>query len=127
MSENHENPTHEEAIHLAESADGAPVLFPHAEAENALREKQMWARLQAGERIEIRKMRLRWSNGILGSIVAVIGFDFFIVLNIGYGWMSFNNIIFPVFIVESIIKIIGLAFIIVRFLFSDESFRKSDV
>jgi len=83
------------------------------------------ARIEANERLQFQKLRIRWSNWILGCIVGITFFDFYIIFNIGFGWMNFDNkFIIPAFLGESIIKVIGLAIIIVRFLFSKDSLAK---
>lgn len=74
------------------------------------------------ERLELRAMRLRWSNWILVCIVSIVCFDFLLVGAAGIGLAKFSDsYTLPAFLGESIINIIGLAIIIVRFLFSDKN------
>lgn len=67
-------------------------------------------------------MRSRWSFWILASIIAITLFDFFIVAGLGFGFIHFDQqFIIPAFIGESLIKTIGLAYIVVNFLFNKDS------
>lgn len=66
----------------------------------------------------ITKMRQRWSDWLLGSIVFIVAFDSLFVLLLGGKILSFldQKVVFA-FILENLIKIAGLAMIVVNFLF----------
>ena len=94
-------------------------------AQELERERE-WAILTAAERRDLITMRSRWSNWILGVIVAISLFDIFLVTGIGFGWLKYeNNFQIPFFIGESLIKLLGLAFLIVHFLFDHKSLSGS--
>jgi len=111
--------TRADAINLVKKADVSPLNTNHAEAELEYSRLRIQAILE--ERKEVRNMRIRWSNWILGCIVAIVAVDFLLVGAVGFGWAKFpDGYTLPAFLGESIINIIGLAVIIVRFLFSDK-------
>jgi hypothetical protein len=79
------------------------------------------------EHRELRKMRLQWSRWILGCIVAIVVFDFLLITAAGFNIVRYeNSYIIPAFLGESIINIIGLAVVIVKFLFSDHNLSTKD-
>ena len=91
-------------------------------AEDVLEYQSMRVMAILEERMELRSMRLRWSNWILGCIVAIVVVDFILVGSVGFGLAKFpDSFTLPAFLGESIINIIGLAVIIVKFLFSDKN------
>lgn len=91
-----------------------------------LHQNETWAMLIAKERQEIIQMRSRWSNWILFVIVAISFFDMVLIIGIGRMWFVFNNSYsVPLFIGESLIKLLGLAFLIVHFLFNNNSMGKN--
>lgn len=69
-------------------------------------------------------LRNRWSNWLLGVIVVIIVVDLFIMISVGFGWMTYTKTHIIVFIFESILKIVGLAYIVVNFLFDKNTTRK---
>ena len=80
-------------------------------------ESQM-AELQAIEKKQLLSMRKNWSKWMLFCVVLVVVWDLVVIALIGLGAFEFkNNLIVPSFIAESIIKVLGLALIIVKFLF----------
>lgn len=77
--------------------------------------------LDLQEKQDILKMRYRWSNWLLGVIVAIVGIDFVIIFFVGFELINFHSDIFmPLFIGDSLIKTLGLAIIVVKFLFDDK-------
>jgi len=77
--------------------------------------------LDLKERNDIIRMRRRWANWLLVAILAIIVFDFFVIACVGFGWMKFNKgYIIPFFVGESLIKTLGLAIIVVKFLFNEK-------
>lgn len=76
--------------------------------------------LRAQEKKEILDMRKIWSRWLLGVVVAIVAFDFIVIIAVGFHWMTFSDgYVVPFFIVESFLKTIGLAIIVVRFLFNN--------
>lgn len=74
------------------------------------------------EQRSIGKMRWIWSRWLLFSIVAIVFFDFLFIFLLGRNILRFQeqNVVFA-FIVENLIKIGGLATIVVGFLFDRSS------
>lgn len=100
--------------------DGLQVL------EN-LESARLDAKIKAEERRDILRMRRSWSMWILVSILAIVAFDIFVVLALGFGWIQFQqDYILPTFIAESLLKIFGLALIVVKFLFNKEDLMQSE-
>ncbi|MFC1622957.1 hypothetical protein ACFL16_01010 [Patescibacteria group bacterium] len=67
-------------------------------------------------------MRKGWSGWILASIVVITFFDIGLIVAIGRGVLVFNNNLqVPFFVGESLLKVLGLAFLIVNFLFNKDS------
>lgn len=66
-------------------------------------------------------MRKRWSDWLLGCIIGLVFFDAIFIILLGTNLISFSDqkIVFS-FILESLIKIAGLAFIVVKFLFDKD-------
>lgn len=97
-----------------------PISFDNIlDKYNFLEKKKTKAELDAEEKEDIIKLRRRWSNWILACIILIAISDIAIVFFIGLGLLKFqNNYALPAFIGESIIKIIVLAIIIVKFLFN---------
>lgn len=94
-------------------------------AFEALESARIEAKIRAEERRDILRMRKVWSLWILVSILLIVIFDIFIVLALGFGWIHFEqDFILPTFIAESLIKIFGLALIVVKFLFNREDLPK---
>lgn len=78
--------------------------------------------LNRQERADIMRMRKGWSLWILACIVGIVLFDFLLVFLLGFGVMKFEGQWeFPAFIADGVIKIIGLAAIVVNFLFNKDS------
>lgn len=69
----------------------------------------------------IIEMRKRWSTWILGAIILVLVFDIVFILLLGFDLISYKNGIVPVFATEGLIKVVGLAYIVVNFLFNKDS------
>ena len=66
-------------------------------------------------------MRKRWSGWLLGCIVGIVIFDAIFIILLGRGVVVFGDqkIVFS-FIIESLVKIAGLAIIVVKFLFDKD-------
>lgn len=80
------------------------------------------AMLAARERADLIGMRKSWSEWTLFVIVSVTVFDMALILLIGTESLKFdNNLQITFFIGESLIKVLGLAFLIVNFLFNHKS------
>ncbi|MEK7102314.1 MAG: hypothetical protein AAB579_01035 [Patescibacteria group bacterium] len=117
----------EEASELIKSAPAYSTLSPNNEyleiqrKQNELEDAQTRARILATERLKIIEMRSSWSTWLLRVIIGIVVFDFFVIVAVGYGWMTFkSDFIVPFFVGESFFKTIGLAVIVVRYLFNKE-------
>jgi hypothetical protein len=87
-----------------------------------LQEDQRVVDLYAREREGILRMRRVWSRWLLMAIMLIVVFDIFLVIAIGTGFLLFPEGYFvPVFVSESLLKIFGLAVIVVKFLFNENS------
>jgi len=86
---------------------------------NDLENQKLDADLNGEERIDIIVMRKQWSRWILFAILLIIISDIIFVSLIGLRVFKFdnNNWIVPAFIGDSLVKTLGLAAIIVNFLF----------
>jgi len=82
------------------------------------------AELRAIEKAELIAMRGKWSMSVLVILAFIVITDTFFIYAVGLGWLNFsNNYVIPAFIGEGLIKTIGLAYIIVNFLFNKDSFN----
>ncbi len=80
------------------------------------------AQLKAIERRDLIRFRERWSNWTLSFVGLIVFSNVLIVFLMGFGILRFENQnIIPYFVGDSVIKTIGLAYIIVHFLFSKDS------
>lgn len=101
------------------------IDFEAEERWEALQGKRSNTQLISKEWNDIIKMRKCWSYWLLGIIATITFFDFSVVVCVGFGWMNFErNYIIPFFIGESFLKTIGLAVIVVGFLFNKEGVWK---
>lgn len=91
---------------------------------NELQRESLRAELQLKEQREIIEMRGQWSWWVLACIVSINIFDFLVIGALGFHWISFEGYVIPVFIADSLLKTLGLAAIIVNFLFNERSIRK---
>lgn len=82
-----------------------------------LEDDKLDALVRATERMQIIELRKPWSNGVLYLIAFITFFDAFIIVNIGYEWMTFTNMGVITIILDGLFKIFGLAFIVVNYLF----------
>ena len=70
------------------------------------------------EKEDILDMRKKWSDWVLFCVVLIVAWDAIVIGLIGIGWLQFkNDNIILHFLIESVIKLFGLAIIIVNFLF----------
>lgn len=87
-----------------------------------LDDERRFAEIKAVEREDIIRMRKFWSKWILISILAINIFDFFVITALGFGWITFpDGFVIPAFIADTLIKTLGLAVIVVHFLFNKDS------
>lgn len=93
-------------------------------AWNELENNREEAILSRKERADIMKMRKSWSRWILACIVAIVFLDFVLIFLLGYKSITLDGLAFPAFIADGVIKIIGLAAIVVNFLFNKDSLSK---
>ena len=109
------------AINLVAGFDGDNPLknqWLNDEVKNA----SLDAQLKLKERQELIGMRGKWSSGVLALLVLIVFSDLAFIWALGFGIISFSNdLIVPAFIADSLIKTIGLAAIIVGFLFNKDS------
>ncbi|GEM_PF-5966040 len=80
------------------------------------------AKIKAERDRDINKMRKNWSCALLWSIVGIIIFDAIFSILLGLNIVHFGDerLVFA-FIIENLIKIAGLAYIVVTFLFDPKS------
>lgn len=89
-----------------------------------LEERSTLFRLRAEERSNIIDMRKNWSSWILFCIVVIVFFDIVMALLLGFHAITFESpFAIPAFVVDSLVKVLGLAAIIVKFLFGKDSFE----
>ena len=79
--------------------------------------------LEAMEKEDIINMRRLWSGFLLLVVFFVVVFDSIIFIGIGMGWFNYTDKVVPIFIVESLLKTLGLALIVVKFLFHEKSLK----
>ena len=92
------------------------------ELQEGLSYESTLAFLRAKERKELIEMRGKWSSWVLCLLVFIVGVDTLFVYLVGLNLLKFSNdYIVPTFIGEGLMKTIGLAYIIVNFLFSKDS------
>ncbi len=108
---------------LAQKPD---VLVDFLSADTAMRNKELEekserAKIFAERAKDINQMRKRWSGWLLGCIVGIVIFDAIFIILLGRGVVVFGDqkIVFS-FIIESLVKIAGLAIIVVKFLFDKD-------
>lgn len=113
---------------LRTEAPGVPVTASDLDMEEALHiieDERIMARIQAEEKMAIIDMRSTWSVWLLRAIVAITLFDFVVIVAVGLHWFNFSeNYIVPIFIGDSFLKTIGLALIVVGFLFNKDTLSK---
>ncbi len=107
-----------EAISLIQGVPTNP--FNSEKADWQLQYASLRVQAILEERKELRNMRIRWSNWILICIIAIVIFNFLVVSFVGFGIVTFpEENILPAFLAQSLINVIGLAIIIVKYLFSN--------
>lgn len=71
---------------------------------------------------QIVRMRGIWSLGLLILIGGIILLNYVFVFFMGFHWLEFDNQwVFPIFIGQSILQIVGMGFIVVQFLFDHKA------
>jgi hypothetical protein len=91
--------------------------------QEAVEKEKTESFLEAMEKEDIINMRRLWSNFLLAVVLFVVIFDSIIFIGIGRSWFIYDDRVVPVFIVESLLKILGLALIVVKFLFNEKSLK----
>lgn len=68
-------------------------------------------------------LRDRWSKWIIGWITALIGFNVALTLLVGLGKLNFQEYqwFITVVTVETFLQVVGLGYVAVRFLFSNQN------
>lgn len=89
--------------------------------QNRLDWENLEAEIKAQEKMNIIEMRKKWSEWILGCIVGIVIFDGVVIFLLGLNVIEFNGHLAPIFIGESLLKMFGLAYVVVKFLFTKES------
>jgi hypothetical protein len=108
-----------EQKHVSKEVYTGLTQFQDLAHESAMRE------LAAREKDEIIDMRTRWSYWLLYIVIAITVFDAIVVFLVGLNILSFQEgYILPIFIGEGFLKVIGLALIVVKFLFNEKSLEE---
>lgn len=107
-----------------ESTDSSDIDFELEEKYNALQREQHNRLLAIKEWNDVIEMRKSWSYWLLRTIMLIVVFDFFVIVMVGFKLMKFEGYIMPFFIGESLIKTLGLAIIVVKFLFNEKFISK---
>lgn len=111
----------QDAIRLTASTRPLSVDKMLKKVSTTLSKRRHFATQEAEEKADIMAMRRCWSKWILLSIIAIIVFDFGLIVTTGIGLLNFESgYVVPVVIIESLAKTLGLAIIIVRFLFNSK-------
>ncbi|PIZ55627.1 hypothetical protein COY23_04545 [bacterium (Candidatus Torokbacteria) CG_4_10_14_0_2_um_filter_35_8] len=114
-----------EAVKLVKEEKVLSQDWTRSEAFDQLESEQIFAQIKAEEKRDIIRMRGQWSRWILACIVGIVILDYFVVFFLGFGWIKFGSgYTVPLFIGESLIKIFGLAIIVVKFLFERDKKEK---
>ncbi|MDD2757969.1 MAG: hypothetical protein PHD72_01160 [Patescibacteria group bacterium] len=120
--------TVEEVKKILEEQTTYDIVGPDLETQrkmSQLEQDKIIAQILARERLDIMGMRRTWSDWLLRVIISIVVFDFFVIVAVGFKWMSFNEgYIVPFFVGESFLKTIGLALIVVGFLFNKDNVVK---
>jgi len=114
-------PKRDDAITLVKGAEEASP-FQIALVKERLESDSTRAALELKEYRELIEMRGRWSNWILGLLVLIVFSDVALSWFFGFGLIAFSSdYSFPIFIADGLLKTLGLAFIVVNFLFNKDS------
>ncbi len=80
--------------------------------------------LELREHGDLIEMRKKWSSGVFWLLVLIIFSDVGFSWALGFGALSFDSDwSVPAFIGDGLIKTLGLAFIVVHFLFNKDSLK----
>lgn len=94
--------------------------------EGGLGDERKSAAIDARAREDIIKMRKCWSYVVLSCIGLIVVLDFLIVFLLGFKVISFKEgYLIPIFITDSILEVFGLAYVVVKFLFNIDFFKKN--
>ncbi len=111
----------QEAIELVRDASDIDVLKKSWIKDQQDREATE-AELKLREHHDLINMRSKWSDSVLNLVKIIVFSGIAFSWALGLGWIKFdNNLAVPVFISDSLLKSIGLAYIIVHFLFHKDS------
>lgn len=108
---------------LAAFSQNPSVLIDAVSIHNDIKRRNLEeasnkAEIKAQRGRDINAMRKRWSSALLWSIVGIIIFDAIFSLLLGFGFLHFEDPrLILAFILENLIKIAGLAIVVVKFLF----------
>ena len=91
----------------------------YSEEVDELEEESDYYKFKTWEGRKTVFMRIKWSDCLVKVIWVIVIFDILMVAFIGWGWFDFTDKkdLVYLFVVESMLKIVGLAFIVVNFLF----------
>jgi len=69
------------------------------------------------------ELRTKWSTYLVRFLIAMVIFQFFLTAGVGFGFVNFLNYKKFLYIVigENFFQIVGLCYIVVKFLFSEPS------
>ncbi len=74
--------------------------------------------LKYQERAEFLQFRRRWSMALLGVVYIIVFFDIIFLIAVGLGWLSYlDEWLVRIIFIGNFIEVIGLARIVVDFLF----------
>lgn len=77
------------------------------------------------ERIEFLDFRKEWSRNLLLLVIFIVVFNSLFLITIGLGWLRFQDEwLVRIIFTGSFIEVLGLAKIVVEFLFRDHEVKK---
>lgn len=89
---------------------------------NELAREAEMARLHAEERKDIIGLRKTWSKWVLILIYIIVFSQIALIFLMSAGWLQFPpEKVLIAFIIETLVQVLGLAYIIVNFLFGKDS------
>jgi len=112
-----------EATSSAYQSDKIELERKILELENS----NLQAQLDADEKRDIISMRRRWSNWLLFALLLIMAFDMILVALVGFKVWTFAGNTLPLIVIDSLVKIIGLALIVVNFLFNKDSLTRKQI
>ncbi len=89
----------------------------NAEVQKTSDEREL--EIELGGRKDFFQLRKKWSGYLFWFLLLTLIFQFFVAISIGIGLMSYpSETVVNVLLTESFIQIVGLVFLVVKFLFS---------